>query len=86
MSDDTEGDVTACDSVTSLRVRSRVSHLRRSVMFEGVETFLRDIPAGIYLLEQRDDSVVLLRLSEGEPDDAAYDPAALWPLLLPPES
>jgi hypothetical protein len=40
-------------------------------------------PAGTYLLEDNDGLLVLWRLSEGEPEDAALAPASLWPLLLP---
>jgi hypothetical protein len=42
-----------------------------------------DNPTGTYLLEEVGGQRVLWRLSEGEPEDAALVPAALWPLLLP---
>jgi hypothetical protein len=45
---------------------------------------LRDAPLGSYLLEQKEGAVLLLRLSEGEPNGEAYVPLSLWPLLLPP--
>jgi hypothetical protein len=40
-------------------------------------------PCGSYLLDQRKGHVLLLRLSEGEPDDDTFAPLALWPMLLP---
>ena len=44
-----------------------------------------DDPTGTYLLEESDGLRILWRLSEGEPEDEALAPVALWPLLLPPE-
>jgi hypothetical protein len=44
---------------------------------------LRGERLGTYLLEQVEGRVLLLRISEGEPDDTAFAPASLWPGLLP---
>jgi hypothetical protein len=42
---------------------------------------LHDTPFGQYLLEVREGLRLLWRISDGEPDDAAIEPAALLPEL-----
>jgi hypothetical protein len=40
---------------------------------------LGDVPVGTYLLELLSDRLVVWRLSDGEPSDEAFEPAASWP-------
>jgi hypothetical protein len=40
------------------------------------------MPLGCYVLEQRDDTLIVWRISEGEPEAEANAPLPLWPLLL----
>jgi hypothetical protein len=40
-------------------------------------------PSGDYLISEADDIRLLLRISEGEPEDGAMDPAPFWWLRLP---
>ena len=83
MFDVTTHRVSACDSVTSPKGIGDACHTNAVALRLGVKAFLRDSPSGTYLIEQREDSLVLLRLSEGGPADEAFAPLALWPLLLP---
>lgn len=45
---------------------------------------LLDAPEGEYLLEARGELRLLLRISEGEPGDAALEPAEAWAFKLEP--
>jgi hypothetical protein len=40
---------------------------------------LEDAPIGLYLLELRDLTLIVWRVSEGEPEADAFDPADLMP-------
>jgi hypothetical protein len=47
----------------------------------AAEMLLENAPSGQYLLELVDGWRLLWRLTEGEPEDEALEPAAHWPWL-----
>jgi hypothetical protein len=62
-----------------------ICHDVKTIDLTALILLAEDDPAGTYLLEESDGLLLLWRISNGEPDDAALLAASLWPLLLPPE-